>query len=92
MWLWGAQTEAVGLGNRAERRKAHGTGQKGLHPELPTLTMATPAEAPTPNGKNKVSSIKMQRDILENKSFLKMSRGLLVFTFLLFNAIKMIFF
>lgn len=35
-------------------------GQKlWLHLELPTLTMATPAEATALNGKNKMSSINM---------------------------------
>lgn len=62
-----------------------------LYLERQSITMATPAKTTTQNWKNKVSFIKMDWDVSENKSFPKCQEGCCC-SFLLFNAIKMIFF
>ena len=92
-WRWGVCSEVV-----APTHWVHGNLVRScawspvlLCLELLSVTMATPAEATAQNGKNKVSSIKMDWDVSENKSFPKCQEGCCC-SFLLFNAIKMIFF
>ena len=62
----------------------------GAHP-TPSRTPNPTCDNPALNRKNKMSPIKMDGDVSENKSFLKCQEGCWC-SFLLFNAIKMIFF